>query len=250
MNILRPLGMIKALGLTAGITTMAMSTASFAVPFVIDPGFDLIHTNFAEFDFGGPLGPQEFEGVPFPLFDFTPFGGGVADTGNADTIVQRKDQATPSNSTIDIEMVALSLRSVDPIAVFLGGSAGGHLVTDVSDNGGNTMTIGFNGSGDAGIFSSVLSMTIDFIDELTNTILLSVSKTFTATGASWTMTPPPGAAVIPGITSDDFYLSGLALHDAGDGTHTVEHAKVPGPATVLLTGLGLLALYGAARRTN
>jgi hypothetical protein len=79
---------------------------------MIDPGFDLFATDpgstFVNLvPFGGGIVP--LEGVPLPGF------------GNADTIVQRLDGLPPATGgTVDIELVALSLRSVDPVDIGLG----------------------------------------------------------------------------------------------------------------------------------
>ena len=81
--------------------------------FEIGAGWDLFRT----LD-GTQFGGVDFEGVPLGQFDF---GGtiGVMNTGNADTIVQRLDPAIVGGAgqtdTIDIELVALQLRSVDPV---------------------------------------------------------------------------------------------------------------------------------------
>ena len=78
------------------------------------------------------LSHQDFSGTPLPVPGFDPFAGmmffeGVPiDTlrfGQTDTIVNRLQEANPSggSATVDIEMVALSLQSVEPIALTAAG---------------------------------------------------------------------------------------------------------------------------------
>ncbi|MEW9919399.1 hypothetical protein AB2B41_07285 [Marimonas sp. MJW-29] len=124
---------IGTIGMLAAPTAEAAS--------IVLPGFDLFHTPTPPgagfgYDPDGP-GPIPPTVVPFESFaenigvgvrcgskefDFNDGKGCVA-TGNTDTIVERLDQAsvpsTPGTSApIDIEMVSLSLVSVDPLNLF------------------------------------------------------------------------------------------------------------------------------------
>ena len=79
-------------------------------------GWDLFITDTPPTTFGG----APFEGVPLGTFDF---GAGLVNTGPTDTIVERLDIAlcaAPCTTTIDIEIIALQLKSVDLVDFGLG----------------------------------------------------------------------------------------------------------------------------------
>jgi hypothetical protein len=99
-------------------------------------GLDYFRTrpNGAVFDFRGDLalpagffdeGSSRFSGrIPFTGVPLKRFEG--TETGNADTVVRRRETPTlgpklPSRGSAQIELVALSLRSTKPIAVKVGG---------------------------------------------------------------------------------------------------------------------------------
>ena len=98
------------------VTGCALLFAAPARASDIRAGFDLFQTEPGTGLFGVGTSPDiPFAGVPFLTFDF---GGavGVQDIGNTDTIVERKQDAGPTGpSTIPIELVALSLQSLDPV---------------------------------------------------------------------------------------------------------------------------------------
>jgi hypothetical protein len=239
------------------VSGWAFSTCAVAVPLQVDPGFDLLQTEEGLFDFGGALGQQAFEGLPFVSFDF---GTGNKPTGSADAIIRRLAPATVANTgdstTIDIEMVALSLVSVNPIAGLVGGTAGGRLTTGNVTDLGSTMTITFTGLED-GSFDSALYFSFDFIDQTTGQVLLQgIEIAFQQAGAPWSSTPPAGAVLLEGINhllagpgdgSNDFF-SGIARHTGPGHVHVTDQAQVPVPAPLVLmcAGLGLVAL-GARR---
>ena len=91
----------------------------------VGAGWDLFYTDDSTTFMG-----VNWEGVPLGDFDF---GGttGVQDVHGIDTIVQRLEQASVAGDgqtdTIDIELVALQLVSVDPVD--LGAGLGDHYIT-------------------------------------------------------------------------------------------------------------------------
>jgi hypothetical protein len=107
--------------LMLGLTFVA---GDIALASPIGPGFDLFATDsastFVELDFDGPGGlspvPVQLEGNPLGT------AGGSGPLWDTDTIVERKPPGlSPFNvgdtGVIDIELVALSLRSVDPVDI-------------------------------------------------------------------------------------------------------------------------------------
>src|ERR1700737_2000421 len=76
-------------------------------------GWDLFQTVSPGTTFGG----QEFEGVPLGSYDF---GAGAQPTANTDTIVHRLSAANAPSTTINIELTALQLKSVNPTDFGLG----------------------------------------------------------------------------------------------------------------------------------
>lgn len=106
--------------------------SSPAIGQLVGAGYDLYQLDFARiFDVATPAtesvvvipGPTgvfddlQVVGDPLAMFDF---GDGLVDVGLADTIVQRLGDAESSGTgaaSVDIELVALSLRSVAPVDV-------------------------------------------------------------------------------------------------------------------------------------
>ena len=120
---------VKTRYATIGVIVFVFGMAGIAQAAEVQPGFDLWRTppGGAVEDFGGAVPPipadfffpgsapfvgvVDFEGEPIPDFLGEP-------TGGADTIVARLGApAADPVDTIDIELVALSLRSVGPIIV-------------------------------------------------------------------------------------------------------------------------------------
>ncbi len=222
--------------------------------FVVAEGWDLFKTDSAQFDFGGPIGFQEFEGVPLGTFDF---GGtiGVQNTGDADTIVQRLAAAdsggVPGTDTIPIELVALSLVSVNPIDI---GSGAEILDATINIDNGSSMDITFDDM-NGGIFDSTLDFDVKFTGQTSGDMVV-INKIFTATGNDW-QRAPTGNIVIDGVnhflkgdsTEDqDFWPVGVVTHDAGVGTHH-DTIAVPEPSAFLCGGFAIIALFlGRSRR--
>ena len=88
---------------------LGLGTVTTAIAAPIGPGFDFFMTppGGAEVDLG--MGPIPLEGVPLPSLSL----------GLADTLVARMDPGPPEGGTaiIDIELVALHLKSVGPVDI-------------------------------------------------------------------------------------------------------------------------------------
>ncbi len=214
--------------------------------YIVAPGFDLFSTVTP----GTSSGGFEFEGVPFGGFDF---GSGLVSTGNADTIVHRLGQAdgvmAGGSDTIDIELVALQLRTVDPVD--MGAGLGFYYATLGAPSTGE-MTIVFDDMNGGTFGTSSFDVFFDIrFGALDGTIVTSGQINLDSSGNRWGRTPPPGAVIIPGInyllngqnTDEDFWTVGVVNHT---GPHPVITA-VPGPATIALLGLGLVGLVFARR---
>lgn len=231
-------------------------------------GSDYLHTVPGTFfDFGPGIGPVAFEGK-------------TVGPGNTDTIVQRKEDANlpavGSSDTIDIEIVELSLQSVNPVDV--GGNFFDvfvHLDAGNPSVGEMTITHDFADNGTPapeGTFDSYLD--IFFIADfspvgpgapfaISAAVDLGGPLTLQSTGTSWSHEPPPSAILVPGLTGDltanlhtdappgfsDFFIIGLIeeVHPAGFGEHRAQTAT-PEPATLALLGTGLAGLGFARRR--
>lgn len=225
----------------------------------INTGYDLLYTTAAALDLdgGGPMSPVQFVGVPFGTYNF---GGGPVDTWNTDTILHREQPVTNladgASQTIDVKMVALSLRSLNQLNLF--GTYEYFKTVNVVDAG-STMTITNSVASvppldEYGTFDSSIKIKfrLQGVTSLMTTDL--IEKTFTQTGAAWTHLPPPGILLIDGVNSNlngsnhlnDFF-TGVAFHDSGDGTH-VTVATVPEPTSMFAIGLACLAAGGRFAR--
>jgi len=226
---------------------------------IIEPGFDLFQTTAGgtSFDFPTIPNPQivDFEGNPLGCFDF---GSGCVSTGEADTIVQRLDitlDFAGSSDTIDIEIVALSLVSTNPVDLGFGAGFEDLFITlnTSSPSTQSSMTIFDTGEGSPhGTFDSLLNFSFDVVGSVGG-FYTTIEKTFTSNGNDW-QHAPTGEPLIDGINhlldgsteNRDIWLDGLALHDTAGGQHTV--SAVPEPGTALLVGVGLVGLAAHRRR--
>ena len=228
----------------------------------IGPGFDLFATvsaeTFVNLDpFIPGAGIVSLEGVPF----------GPADT---DTIVERLQgidpfevcPTLPCSDTIDIELVALSLTSLDPVDV-------GGTFFDLEVFGGTdfailqilgSMTI-IHDDPNGGTFSSILDVNADLIftevGNPLNTFTVPFADTFTANGL-WCHDGGPGDQHGGPYPSGDFH-AGVQCLPGGGGIKvlTQEQAllaahgvlpSMPEPSTYLLVGLGFAGLVVHQRR--
>ncbi len=246
--------------LLRGIVCMAafVTSTTTGADYVVAEGWDIFHTvqptNFMGFD---------FEGVDLGTFDFGQ-GGGPQNVGNTDTIVQRLEEANPFNpppyvDTIDIELVALQLKSVSEIN--MGGGLGFHYITLSDEPSLGGMEITFDDE-NGGTFNSWIDVAFDIrLFSLQGPILFSDTLQLSADDIPWQRDHPQGALLIDGINhylngadnAQDFWpgfllpngLHGFTeLHPSG-AEHTVETA-VPTPGVFIL--LGLSGLIGYRRR--
>jgi hypothetical protein len=254
-------------GLVGLIFTLALPSVSRAIPFTVDEGWDLFNTVSAQINVGTIADPVyiEFEGVNLGVVEFDPdgiLGNGdeiVADTGNTDTIVQRLEQAEAEGGqtdVIDIEIVALQLKSVAPID--LGVGLDYHyatLQTGIASTG--TAAITFDDEStllvNENTFDSDFTVHFDLrIGALDGTIVGDGSKHFTSNDAPWGREAIGGAVLIEGVnyllngadTTHDFHSQVITTHDAGDGSQHVVEPATPEPSTLLLLGFGLAGLIG------
>lgn len=222
---------------------------------VVEPGFDLFATQPGTTFMGAP-----FQGVPLGTFNF---GGtiGVKPVGDTDTIVQRLAPAsapTPpgGSSTIPIELVSLSLVSVNPIN--LGAGTNFYYITLQSQRGGPTspgqMAINFDSGNGGGTFDSFFDVFFDVREgALNGPIVASADAQLTNSGANWDRTPPPGAVTIPGVNinlngrdnTGDFWPIGPFSEQKITVVHVVSPATVGSIVPLPPALLPASALFGA-----
>ena len=160
-----------------------------------------------DIDGGGSIPPIDMGGLPLGSFDF---GGsiGVQATGDADTILQRTNDAIGGGTqAVAVEFTALQLVSVNPIDLSLVGSSGTdflfvHLDPVLTSNG--TITVDLDNL----TFDGNLSVTIELRDSLDNVLQDAILDTMTWTGAPWSSTPAPLDLNIPGVQNGFFPGSG------------------------------------------
>ena len=240
------------------VAAMLGSTAVHA-DFKVSPGWDLLQTQPGT-NFAG----VSFEGVALGNFDF---GGtiGTKYVGATDTIMRRLDTALVSGpfpetaAPIDIELVALQLRSTTPVD--MGAGLDFYYVTLQSGTPSTgQMKITFD-SADGGTFDSFFDVFFDIrLGCLTCGIVMSSQLHLTtADPGQWGRNPPPQALEIDGVNrylsgvsgdrSEDFW-PGPLVHDASGAAKHLVAPTIPEPETyaMLLAGLGLLGLTARRRR--
>ena len=262
--VLRLSNLICGLMITMGLVLQPSSASGGFVN--IMAGYDLLVTDSASFDFDGigPLLPIPFVGVPLGTFNF---GAGSVNTGATDTIVHRSEPVTNladgASQTINIQMAALYLQTQNQInwgALAPGGNANEYVKTVNVQDLGSTMTITNSVANvvdpllEYGTFDSIIKIKFQ-LQGVTSLVTTGfIEKTFTQTGADWSHIPGISVPLlINSVNSNlngsnhlnDFFLSGLATHDAGDGTHVV---GVPEPTSMFAIGLACMAVGGGFAR--
>jgi len=245
----------RAVTLAAALVIATMTLPRPSQAAVVAPGFDLLRTETGTSFLGLP-----FTGVPLGSHDFgAPFG--VKATGNADTIVQRRDPVSvpfpPGSDTTLIELVSLQLVSVNLIDLGLGLSS--YYVSLQSARGGppsiGLITIDF-ADANGGTFDSIIDVFFDIrFGALDGPIALSADLVLTSTDVPWGRIPPPGAVLIDGVnfmldglgSAQDFFPLGVFTERNFNAVHVVTTATTPEPATLVLFCLGLVVLGAAIR---
>ena len=247
-----------------GICALGLSALPALAQTDVLPGYDLLESQTGTQFMGEP-----FVGVPIGSYNF---GGsiGVQNTGPTDTIVQRLQDSSVSStpntaSPITIQMDDLQLESATPYS-FGGGPVGYYYITLQSqDNTGpistGSMTISF-GSPAGGTFTSALDVFFDVhYAALNGPIVYSSDLTLSNSGDEWGRVPPPDAVLITGANyllngiddSEDFFVNPplIESHPGGVGTHIVQEAQVPEPATMGLAAVaGIFALSRRRRSAS
>ncbi len=241
------------------LTLSMILTGTGRATTIINTGFNLFETTpVSQFFFDAPIpNPQfvDFEGDPLGTFDF---GSGAVPVGTIDTIIERKQLANlgGGSDTIDIEIVALQLRSVAPVDLGLGGGFEDIFIALNADLG-SSMTIIDTGEGlPHGTFDSTLHFSFDVIGSVGG-FYTTLEKTITATGQEW-QHAPTGGPQIDGINhllngvdvSNDFWPVGLVIHDDGTGTAIHTARVIPEPGSFMLLIVGLAGLMARSRKSN
>ncbi len=252
----------RSVGLSVAIlSSYLLPVGESQASVIVNPGWDLFVTDSATNTFAG----FAFEGVPLDPFDF---GGsiGVQNVGATDTIVQRLDQAVGPglSTTIDIELVALQLRSVAPIDLGMG--TGIYYATLNPDNPSlGTMDISFDANhGDpdpelhTGTFNSRLDVRFDIRFETLDGEIVpgfeNMGLDLISLNDCWdhTWDPIPGVPLINGVNhelngtdiSTDFWgvpshSHGLVGAKNGGGAHPIPEVT----SSFALAGLLGLSMF-------
>lgn len=254
-------------GAFGGLSGSTTTTARLTPAQVVKPGDDHLSTvrgelRFAEnpipADFFGP-GSDPFTG-DIPLVGHPPNPSGPL--GDTDTVVRRLNPAAlpfaGCTDTVPIEIVALSLQSVNPITVTGSPSSGFtdsffdvFVAIDPLRLSGGNMDITRTNSGSFDSFFDIWTeITFQEVGNPSNTFVLNWGDLFGGPISlaqdglvPWGYFPPPGSEV-PGPASENyfypqaniFYTSSQFDLELGNAS-----AAIPEPGTLSLLGLGLLA---------
>jgi hypothetical protein len=277
--------LIGAVGLGVALLGLPQSVKAFTV----NRGTDYVATpsGGAVFTFVDPqLGPDpvtvNFKGLAIGTPTATPPDGGYS--GEADTVINRLQDVngTPTGGTTPIEIVGLSLKSVDPVFfnganydVFAGlqkyynGTTSTGTMTIRHENSDSAPTQGtwdssftIKGVAIVATAGTLIPTGTDYVKGLiqgcttaTNYQCLLFDKgPFATSNQPWSHDPSLGQIqgsnlVQPGL-EQNFYLTGITIHDAGGGIiHNVQPQPVPEPLTILgsLAALGFGAAFEKKR---
>jgi hypothetical protein len=200
-----------------------------------------------------------------PTF-FAPIGqlvGLPVGPGTTDTIVQRKADCTldlavaGSNCQVPIELVALSLQSINPPLVLVRESP------TLASSG--SMTMRSSGTGSGGTFDSFFDVFVELSLDGGQSWSPLQQMQLQATGTPWTVIePPPPALFVDGPVGDqaanrhlnkpagsyDFYIIQVVEQHLTpiSGQHTAGPAQVPEPSSAFLAPLAAVLLLRAIRR--
>ena len=246
---------------TIVVMSVAFTGVVRATP-IIETGYNLFETTpGSTFYFGPPVPNQQFvsfDGNPLVLFDF---GDGPVDTGSTDTIIERKEVAdlTSGSDTIDIEIVALSLKSVSPVDLGFGAGLEDIFIELNTSSSSVQSTMTIYDAGDVvphGTFDSLLNFSFDVIGSIGG-LYATLDKTITAINQEWSQ-GPTGTLVYDGVNhhlnsvdeSNDFWAEGIVTHDDGAGTmiHRARSTNIPEPGIFLLVGIGLAGMAIRSRK--
>jgi hypothetical protein len=224
------------------------STAVANAP--INPGFDLLSTP----PFPLLLGPTG----PTAIMTGDPIG-----PGNTDTIVQRFTPGPPpgQSATIPIELVALSLQSVQPVLIDLGMGPQPydlHIGLQSGNPSQGQMTINHDGLLGGGTFDSefVVNSLLTFSPTGGGAdVIVPRSDPLSSTGSPWSHIQPPNYPDNAMLPSGGFYpgvLPGTAIPVGVDhmGPHPHTDPAMPEPASFVLAAIALAGVTGAFRKAR
>jgi hypothetical protein len=244
--------MKKFIVLIIGVITLG-SSASYA-DWTVHEGWDLFVT----------VNGTQFNGEPFlgePLGTFN-FGGSIGTktlNEDIDTIMHRTEAATvtetPGNSdTIEIELVALQLKSVNQFN--WGAGNGYHYITlDTGQSSTGTMDITFDDAA-GGTFDSFFTVYYDIrYGAVDGTIISFGNHLMEANSVPWGRVSPDEDYEIQDVnylldgstTNEDFWPDGEIIHIPPTGTDK-HNVSAPEPATMSLLAIGGLALIRRRKR--
>jgi len=203
---------------------------------------------------------EAFEGVPLATHDFGETHG-ESDVGTTDTIVARKESVevpdSGSEGTIEIELVALQLRSVNPVALEAdpGESVFQFVTLQEEQASRGTITIRLGSTESEPLLADYeIALAFDLRrDAFDGDIIDSGTLWLTATDVPWArQSADPDVLEIPGVNaflngedrSGDFFPSPFTLSTDQDNglDHAVRTARIPEPGTLFLMATAIIGM--------